>query len=88
MGKKTIEACRKFGAVYVHAIGGLAVVLADAIKEVKDVHMLDEFGVPEAMWVIEVEDFPAIVSIDSHGNSLHENILEESTRAVKKLQNQ
>ena len=86
MGKKTLETCQKFGAVYAQAVGGMAVVLADAIKKVKDVYMLEEFGVPEAMWVLEVEDFPAIISMDSHGKRLHDAILEESTKAVKKLQ--
>ena len=86
MGKKTLDACSKFGAVYASAIGGLAVVLADSIKKVKDVHMLDEFGVPEALWVLEVEDFPAIISMDSHGNSLHEDILDKSTAAVEQMQ--
>jgi fumarate hydratase class I len=86
MGKKTIEACRKFGAIYASAVGGMAVALADAIKEVKDVFMLEEFGVPEAMWVLDVKDFPAIVSMDTHGNSLHEEILEQSAKALEKLQ--
>ncbi len=86
MGKKTVEACRKFGAVYASAIGGMAVALADAIKSVKDVFMLEEFGVPEAMWVVEVEDFPAIVSMDTHGKSLHEEILEQSAKTLEKLQ--
>jgi len=86
MGKNTLETCRKFGAVYAQAVGGMAVVLADAIKKVKDVYMLEEFGIPEAMWVLEVKDFPAIVSMDSHGKSLHDTILEESTRAVERLQ--
>lgn len=47
--------------------------------------MLDEFGVPEAMWVLEVEDFPAIISMDSHGNSLHEDILDKSTATVEQM---
>ena len=86
MGKKTLDACSKFGAVYAHAIGGMAVVLADAIKNIRDIHMLEEFGVPEAMWVIEVEDFPALVSMDSHGNSLHEKVLAASSAVMEKLQ--
>ena len=85
MGPKTLAACAKHGAVYLHAIGGLAAVLADSVKEVVDVHMLEEFGVPEAMWVIRVENFPAVVTMDSHGTSLHDKILEASTKAQQKL---
>jgi fumarate hydratase subunit beta len=85
MGKNTLDALKKFGAVYASATGGIAVALADAIKEVKDVYMLDEFGTPEAMWVIEVKDFPAIISMDPHGNSLHEDVLTKSTTEIKKL---
>ena len=86
MGSKTAEACKRFGAVYAHAVGGLAVVLADSIKRVEEVIMLEEFGVPEAMWVIEVEDFPVVVTIDSQGNSLHDEILETSAKAMEKSQ--
>ena len=74
MGEKTAEALRQYGGVYLFAVGGAAVVYADAVKKVKDVYKLDEFGVPEAMWVMDVIDFPAIVSMDSHGESLHEKI--------------
>ncbi|RME26647.1 MAG: fumarate hydrolyase [Deltaproteobacteria bacterium] len=78
MGPATLEAMKKYGAVYLHAIGGLAVLLARSVKRVIEVHKLDEFGPPEAMWVIEVEDFPAIVTMDSHGNSLHSRVLDQS----------
>jgi fumarate hydratase subunit beta len=85
MGPKTLEGCREHGAVYLHAIGGLAAVLADSIKEVVDVYMLEEFGVPEAIWVIRVEDFPAVVTMDSHGTTLHQAILDASTAAQQGL---
>jgi fumarate hydratase subunit beta len=85
MGPKTLEGCRQHGAVYLHAIGGLAAVLADSIKEVVGVYMLEEFGVPEAIWVIRVEDFPAVVTMDSHGTSLHQAILDASTAAQQGL---
>ena len=85
MGPKTLAACAKHGAVYLHAIGGLAAVLADSVKEVVDVHMLEEFGVPEAMWVIRVENFPAVVTIDSHGRSLHEEIEKASASELNRL---
>ena len=85
MGPKTLAGCREHGGVYLHAIGGLAAVLADSIKEVVDVYMLEEFGVPEAIWVIRVEDFPAVVTMDSHGTTLHQAILDESTAAQQGL---
>jgi len=85
MGPQTLAACAEHGAVYLHAIGGLAAVLANSVTEVVDVHMLEEFGVPEAIWVIRVNDFPAVVTMDSHGTSLHDVILNKSTQAQKKL---
>jgi fumarate hydratase class I len=71
MGPRTLAALREHGAVYLHAVGGLAVTLARAVKKVHGVYRLDELGVTEAMWDVEVEDFPAIVTMDAHGESLH-----------------
>jgi len=85
MGEQTLAACREHGAVYLHAIGGLAVILARSVKRVPAVHKLEEFGVPEAMWVIEVESFPAVVTMDSHGNSLHKEVLQKSTEKAKAI---
>jgi len=85
MGEQTLGACREHGAVYLHAIGGLAVILARSVKKVQAVHKLEEFGVPEAMWVIEVERFPAVVTMDSHGNSLHKHVLEKSTEKARAI---
>jgi fumarate hydratase subunit beta len=85
MEGKTLAACKEFGAVYLSAIGGLATILAKSVKEVKAVHKLEEFGVPEAMWVIEVEDFPAVVTMDAHGDSLHDDILAKSKGTYDKL---
>jgi fumarate hydratase class I len=65
MGAKTLEALKEFGCVYLHATGGAAIYLANCINSVKDVYFLDEFGQPEAMWVLEVMNFPAIVTMDS-----------------------
>jgi len=73
MGQKTLEGCRDVPAVYFHAIGGAAALIAETVKEVIGVHKL-EFGVPEAMWVIRVEKLPVVVTMDSHGSSLHDNI--------------
>jgi fumarate hydratase class I len=85
MGAKTLEACGKFGSVYLSAVGGLATTLARSVVEVLDVHKLEEFGVPEAMWVIRVEDFPAVVTMDAHGKSVHEEIAELSRMNYERL---
>ncbi len=85
MGEATKEACRKFGAVYFHAVGGCGTAIARSVREVVAVHKLEEFGTPEAFWVIRVEDFPVIVTIDSHGNSVHERVREESRKVYEEL---
>ncbi|MCL5270430.1 MAG: fumarate hydratase [bacterium] len=85
MGPRTLEGLRKSGAVYLHAIGGAAQVYARTLKRVIGVHLLEEFGVPEAMWEIECEDFPAIVTMDSHGGSLHAEVLETSAALLAGL---
>jgi len=74
MGAKTLAACQRFGAVYLHAVGGAGAVIANCVKRVVEVHKLEEFGVPEAFWVIDVERFPAIVTMDAHGTSLHAEV--------------
>jgi len=85
MGAKTLEACGEFGSVYLSALGGLATTLAQSVVEVLDVKKLEEFGVPEAFWVIRVENFPAIVTMDSHGRSLHDEIAELSKGNYERL---
>ena len=87
MGPKTAEGLKKCGAVYFHAIGGAGTLIANVVKEVKTVHKLEEFGTPEAFWVIEVEDFPVVVTMDSHGNSLHKEIKEKSQKIADDLMN-
>jgi fumarate hydratase class I len=73
MGPKTLAALQEHGAVYLNAIGGAAQYYAECIKKVDSVHFM-EFGVPEAMWHLQVEGFAAIVTMDSHGNSLHADV--------------
>jgi len=85
MGKRTLEGCGKFGAVYLHAVGGAGALAAASVKSVKNVYMLEEFGVPEAFWEIEVERFPAVVTMDSKGRSLHDSILSSSKAVYDKL---
>ena len=80
MGPKTLQACAEVPGLYLHAIGGAASWIAQTVRRVLGVYKLD-FGVPEAIWVIEVADFPVVVTMDSHGNSLHADI-EASSKAV------
>lgn len=85
MGEKTLKALGENGSVYLHAVGGAATLQAQAVKKVHGVVKLEEFGVPEALWIIEVEDFQAVVSMDSHGNSLHKTIKEASDKVANEL---
>jgi fumarate hydratase class I len=80
MGAKTLAACQKVPGVYLHAVGGAASLIAQTVRRVLGVYKLD-FGVPEAMWVIEVKDFPAVVTMDSHGLSQHA-VIEQQSKAV------
>lgn len=84
MGPQTLDACSEVPGVYLHAIGGAASLIAQSVRQVLSVYKLD-FGVPEAMWVIEVKDFPAVVTMDSHGNSLHAKVQALSKEAFEKL---
>lgn len=84
MGPKTLEACREVPGVYLHAIGGAASLIAQSVQRVIGVYKLD-FGVPEAMWAIEVKDFPAVVTMDSHGGSLHEEVENRSSQQLQAL---
>ncbi|MBU0529683.1 fumarate hydratase C-terminal domain-containing protein [bacterium] len=85
MGEKTLKALGENGAVYFHAVGGAATLQAQAVKKVHGVLKLEEFGVPEALWIIEVEDFQAVVTMDSHGNSLHKEIKAASDKVANEL---
>jgi len=80
MGAKTLKGCEETPGVYLHAIGGAASYIAQTVTKVYGVFKLD-FGVPEAMWVVEVKDFPVVVTMDSHGGSLHA-VVEESSKKV------
>lgn len=85
MGPDTLRACQEFGAAYFHAVGGAASLIADAVKEAVAVHKKDEFGVPEAFWVICVEDFPLVVTMDTHGRSIHDEVEAASREALTRL---
>ncbi len=85
MADRTLAACSEHGAVYLSAIGGLGTVLAKSVTRVLEVFKLEEFGIPEAMWVIEVSDFQAVVTMDSHGTSLHDQVLDASRKVYDQL---
>jgi fumarate hydratase class I len=84
MGAKTLAALKEHGAVYLNAIGGAAQYYAKCIEEVVDAQLM-EFGTPEAMWHLRVKDFPAIVTMDAHGDSLHADVEKASAVILEKL---
>jgi fumarate hydratase class I len=84
MGAKTLAALKEHGAVYLNAIGGAAQFYARTITGVDDVSLL-EFGTPEAMWHLTVDGFPAIVTMDAHGNSLHKDVEQESAQHLEAI---
>ncbi len=84
MGENTLKALKENGAVYFHAIGGAAQIYAILVKKVNGVY-LKEFGSPEAVWDLEVENYPLIVTMDANGNSLHKLVEEKSREVLKSL---
>ncbi|MDX9865833.1 MAG: FumA C-terminus/TtdB family hydratase beta subunit [Anaerolineaceae bacterium] len=83
MGANTLAACQQVPAVYLHAIGGAGTLIAQTVQRVQAVYK-PEFGIPEAIWIIEVKAFPAIVTMDAHGRSLHTRVAEQSREALEK----
>ena len=84
MGAQTLQACNEVPGVYLHAVGGAASLIAKSVEKVLGVHKLD-FGVPEAIWVLQVKDFPVVVTMDSHNNSLHAEVEEISKANLDRL---
>jgi len=85
MSNNVARAMRRFGAIYLSAVGGAAQFLTSTIKKVEDVFMADKLGLTEAFWVLKVEDFPTICTIDSTGRNWHEKIFEESEKKAKAM---
>lgn len=78
MGEKTAKACEKYGCVYGAFTGGAALLAAKGIKRVNDVFWLEELGMPECLWVFDVQDFgPMIVTIDTHGNNMTDDLIKQ-----------
>ena len=84
MGPQTLAACHEVPGVYLHAIGGAASLIAQSVQRVIEVHKLG-FGVPEAMWVIEVKDLPVVVTMDSHNSSIHAEVETQSMVELERL---
>jgi tartrate dehydratase beta subunit/fumarate hydratase class I family protein len=80
-----LRACQEQGCVYLHAVGGAAQVLAQCIRRVTNVYLMEKFGAPEAIWEFEVVDFPAVVTIDANGNSLHREVFAASQAELAKM---
>jgi len=85
MGEKTLQALQEHSCVYFHTIGGASAFLADRITGTLGVWKLEEFGPAEAMWLLEIREFPAIVTMDAHGNSIHKEIEEASYSKLLEL---
>ncbi len=85
MGEATQAACRQFGCVYLHAVGGAAQVLAARVAKVANVFWAERFGSPEAIWELQVQDFPALVTIDCRGDSLHRQVADTAARRLAPL---
>ena len=87
MGEKTAKACKEFKAIYAAFTGGAAVLAANAVKRVRDVFWLEELGMPEALWILEVENFgPLTVTIDAHGRNLTEEVKERAREIAAKIE--
>lgn len=84
MGAQTLAACNEVPCVYFHAVGGAASLIAQSVETVLGVHKMD-FGVPEAIWVLQVKEFPVVVTMDSHNTSLHAEVEEKSTAKLADL---
>ncbi len=89
MGERTLKALEKHGAVYCQYTGGAGALMANAIKEVEDVYFLEELGIPEAFWMFRVEEAgPFLVTMDSAGNSIHDDVAEEVSKNLEKVKSQ
>ncbi|MCF7854806.1 MAG: FumA C-terminus/TtdB family hydratase beta subunit [Candidatus Pacebacteria bacterium] len=85
MGKETLDACQTVGCIYCHAVGGAAQVLANHITSVQNVYLDKEFGLPEAVWELNVASLPVIVTMDSNGANLHQTVETRSEKVLKSL---
>jgi len=74
MGERTKKALKKTGSIYTVFPGGAGVLAAEKISDVSQVYWLEELGMPEAIWILEVKEFgPLVVAMDATGQSLYRN---------------
>jgi fumarate hydratase subunit beta/L(+)-tartrate dehydratase beta subunit len=86
LGDGSLKAFQQYGMVYLLAAPGCGVLHAEAVKAVQRVHWLEEMGMPEAIWVLEVSNWgPLIVGMDSRGNSIFHKIREEGLKKLEAL---
>lgn len=86
MAEKTLEALKKHGAIYAQFTGGAGSLMANSVKKVEKVHYLKELGIPEAIWKFKVKKFgPLLVTMDSHGNSLHQKISQKVNQNLDRI---
>ncbi len=86
MGEKTLEALKEHGGIYAQFTGGAGSLMANSVKKVEKVHYLKELGIPEAIWEFKVEKFgPLLVTMDSHGNSLHAKISQKVSQNLDRI---
>ncbi len=89
MGDKTLVALRKVGAVYAHYPGGVGALAAQAITRVTSVYWLDELGIPEAVWILDIELFgPLTITMDSHGKSMYRDLEESIKKNLERIHEQ
>ncbi|MDD4102328.1 MAG: FumA C-terminus/TtdB family hydratase beta subunit [Kiritimatiellae bacterium] len=85
MGAATRTACQKYGCVYLQAAGGAAALLAQRVRRVAGVCLLEEFGATEALWQLEVEGLETVVGLDTCGASLFEEVQAASGAVLQRL---
>lgn len=88
MDAATLAAMKKYGCVYVQAVGGAGALYAAAVKRVAGVSLLKEFGAAEAVWHFDVVDFRGVVAMDAHGRSLFDDVARASAKALDGMRRQ
>ena len=85
MEQGTLDACEKYGYIYLQAAPGCAAKLAQGVKGVQDVNWL-EMGMPEALWDLETEEFgPLVVAMDTHQKSIYKNLKEAARKKLDEI---
>ena len=86
MSDDVLKAMKDVGCVYLAAIGGAAVSLAEGLNKVTGVKW-EDLGMAEAMWKFDAERLgPLIVAMDAHGNSLYNDVRKKTDAAIEKVQ--